>query len=171
MKNKPQKIGLGGSCHWCTEAVFQSLIGINKVQQGWIASVNENEIFSEAILIDFYEISISLETLIEIHLHTHSCTSNHSMRKKYRSAIYYFDEKQQINSEQIIKDLQKDFELPIITQVLPFHTFKLNSEEQLNYYYKNPEKPFCKNIVDPKLKKLLNQFTQFVNTEKLNKLQ
>ena len=171
MKNKPQKIGLGGSCHWCTEAVFQSLIGINKVQQGWITSVNENEIFSEAILIDFDEISISLETLIEIHLHTHSCTSNHSMRKKYRSAIYYFDEKQQINSEQIIKDLQKDFELPIITQVLPFHTFKLNSEEQLNYYYKNPEKPFCKNIVDPKLKKLLNQFTQFVNTEKLNKLQ
>lgn len=123
MKNKPQKIGLGGSCHWCTEAIFQSLSGINEVQQGWIASVNENESFSEAILIDFDEITISLETLIEIHLHTHSCTSNHSMRKKYRSAIYCFDEKQQINSEQIIKNLQKDFNGPIITQILPFQAF------------------------------------------------
>lgn len=166
-----EKVGIGGSCHWCTEAIFQSLVGITKVEQGWIASTNENKSLSEAILIDFNENSISLETLIEIHLHTHSCTSNHSMRKKYRSAIYYFNEKQQVKSEKIIKVLQKDFEAQIITQVLPFHSFQLNIVEQLNYYYKDPEKPFCKNIVDPKLKKLLNQFSSFVNTEKLNKLQ
>ena len=166
-----EKVGIGGSCHWCTEAIFQSLVGITKVEQGWIASANENKSLSEAILIYFNENSISLETLIEIHLHTHSCTSNHSMRKKYRSAIYYFNEKQQVKSEKIIKVLQKDFEAQIITQVLPFHSFQLNIVEQLNYYYKDPEKPFCKNIVDPKLKKLLNQFSSFVNTEKLNKLQ
>tara|TARA_R110000850_G_scaffold276645_3_gene419381 strand:- start:6575 stop:7090 length:516 start_codon:yes stop_codon:yes gene_type:complete len=171
LKNKHHKIGFGGSCHWCTEAIFQSLIGINKVEQGWIASTNENKSLSEAILIDFNENSISLETLIEIHLHTHSCTSNHSMREKYRSAIYYFNEEQQVKSEKIIKILQKDFKAQIITQVLPFHSFQLNIKEQLNYYYKDPEKPFCKNIVNPKLKKLLNQFSSFVNTEKLNKLQ
>lgn len=51
-----------------------------------------------------------------------------------------------------------------------FKLFRLNIVEQLNYYYKDPEKPFCKNIVNPKLKKLLNQFSSFVNTEKLNKL-
>ncbi|MFT5754960.1 MAG: peptide-methionine (S)-S-oxide reductase [Flavobacterium sp.] len=170
MKNKHQKIGLGGSCHWCTEAIFESLNGINEVQQGWIASTNENESLSEAILIDFDENAISLKTLIEIHLNTHSCTSNHSMREKYRSAVYCFNQEQLNKSEQIIKNLQKDFNGQIITKVLFFHSFKLNIEVQLNYYYKNPEKPFCKNIVDPKLKKLLNQFSAFVNTEKLNRL-
>tara|TARA_B100000795_G_scaffold173674_1_gene130984 strand:- start:4871 stop:5212 length:342 start_codon:yes stop_codon:yes gene_type:complete len=32
------KIGLGGGCHWCTEAVFMSLKGVRSVRQGWIAS-------------------------------------------------------------------------------------------------------------------------------------
>jgi peptide-methionine (S)-S-oxide reductase len=32
------KIALGGGCHWCTEAVFQSLKGVQKVEQGYVAS-------------------------------------------------------------------------------------------------------------------------------------
>ena len=36
-----EKIGIGGSCHWCTEAIFQSLIGVEEVLQGWIHSDGE----------------------------------------------------------------------------------------------------------------------------------
>lgn len=36
-----QKIGLGGSCNWCTEAIFRSLKGVTKVKQGWISSDGE----------------------------------------------------------------------------------------------------------------------------------
>lgn len=76
------KIGLGGSCHWCTEAIFQSLIGVLKVEQGWISSEKGNTSFSEAVIVYFDDSIMSLNTLIEIHLYTHSCTSNHSMREK-----------------------------------------------------------------------------------------
>lgn len=82
MKNKIQKIGLGGGCHWCTEAVFQSLIGIEKVEQGFIASTEEYNTFSEAVIVHFDSEVISAKTLIEIHLYTHKSTSQHSMRSK-----------------------------------------------------------------------------------------
>ena len=29
--------GFGGGCHWCTEAVFRSLCGVQTVRQGFIA--------------------------------------------------------------------------------------------------------------------------------------
>ena len=62
------KIGLGGGCHWCTEAVFQSLKGVARVQQGWIASEGENTAFSEAIIVKYDPKTIDLKTLVAIHL-------------------------------------------------------------------------------------------------------
>lgn len=157
------KVSLGGSCHWCTEAIFQSLKGVTTVFQGWVASTDENTSFSEAIIVEYDEAIITLKTIIEVHLHTHSSTSNHSFRKKYRSAVYYYSEEQRVEILKIIEELQNDFAETIITQVLPFESFKLNIEEQLNYYKKNPEKPFCKNIINPKLDKIRALFSEKVN--------
>jgi peptide-methionine (S)-S-oxide reductase len=61
--NVLQKIALGGGCHWCTEAVFQSIIGVEKVEQGFVASIDENNSFSEAVIVHFNSEVISLNTL------------------------------------------------------------------------------------------------------------
>lgn len=164
------KIGFGGSCHWCTEAIFSSLKGITAVEQGWIASEGDADYFSEAVVVQYDPDIIPPDVLIAIHLHTHSCTAKHAMRGKYRSAIYTFDEAQAERSMQTIKQLQEEFDRPIITEVLPFREFKLNSADYLNYYYSNPDKPFCKNIVDPKLKELISRFSSRVDIKKLEHL-
>lgn len=161
------KIGLGGSCHWCTEAIFQSLKGVLNVSQGWVQSDDGLAQFSEAVVVEFDPAIISLQILIEIHLHTHSCTSEHSMRARYRSAVYTFTDEQLISAEQTIEKLQTHFEQAIITKVIPFKSFKLNNEKYLDYYYKNPDKPFCQTFIDPKLKILLSQFSGHVNDDKL----
>ena len=162
-------IGFGGSCHWCTEAIFQSLNSVRKVEQGWIASSGEHWELSEAVLVSYEPGEISLEILIKVHLYTHSCTSQHSMRAKYRSAVYVTTCEQEQQAIVAITNLQIDFPDAIITQVLPFVSFKLN-DEYLNYYYENPEKPFCKNIVNPKLKALLAKFSNLVDKNKLQHL-
>lgn len=160
------KIGLGGGCHWCTEAVFQFLLGVTKVEQGWI-SAREAETFSEAIIVHYDAEVLPLQVLIEIHLQTHSCTSDHSLRSKYRSAVYVFSEHQKKEVETMLVNLQSAFEKPLITNALFFKEFKENVEEYLAYYQKGHNKPFCKNVIIPKLRLLLATYGSRVDQTKI----
>ena len=162
------KIGFGGGCHWCTEAVFQSLKGVYKVDQGYIASDGKNHSFSEAVIVYFNPLEITLKSLIEIHLYTHKSTSNHRMRDKYRSAVYSFSNKQERDSKVIIENLQQEFDGQIITTVIPFLEFKASREAIQNYYQKHSDKPFCRNYINPKLEVLLQNFSETVIQEKFN---
>jgi peptide-methionine (S)-S-oxide reductase len=161
------KIGFGGSCHWCTEAIFLSLKGVTAVEQGWIASDGDNSGFSEAVIVQYNTKVISPETLVAVHLYTHSCTSNHTMRDKYRSAVYTFREEQVFIAKKVINVVQQELNAPVITKIIPFKRFRLNKQNYLNYYYSNPDKPFCQNIVNPKLKILMHRFAKQADAEKL----
>jgi peptide-methionine (S)-S-oxide reductase len=160
------KIAYGGGCHWCTEAVFQSLIGVLNVEQGWVASVDENSTFSEAVIVHFNSDIITLIALIQIHLATHKSTSNHSMRKKYRSAVYYFSHQQKTECKSILKNIQLNTKEKIITKILPFSKFKLSEAQFQNYYKKNPQKPFCKKYILPKLALISLQFADKTKEKK-----
>ncbi|PKV52534.1 peptide-methionine (S)-S-oxide reductase [Aquimarina sp. MAR_2010_214] len=155
-----QKIGLGGGCHWCTEAIFQSLKGVVKVEQGYIRGNKENAYFSEAVLVHFDPELILLNDLIEIHIYTHKSTSNHSFREKYRSAVYYFEENEKEIIYSILSTLQKEFNNVIITQAIAFQEFKSSRVELLDYYSRNPQKPFCKKYIHPKLEVLRKKYTE-----------
>lgn len=158
------KIGFGGGCHWCTEAIFQALKGVDHVEQGWIASTPPFDTFSEGIIVH-YNKDINLDTLIEVHLLTHSSASAHSMRYKYRSAVYYFDQADQDEAESIIRQLALKNKVNYITQTLPFADFRLNTESQLNYYKNNKQGPFCKTYIDPKLTVIRERFRRQVRND------
>lgn len=165
LKNK-KRIGLGGGCHWCTEAVFQSLIGVSKVEQGYIASSGDAAALSEAVLLSYDPEIISLRNLVEIHLHTHESTSYHSFRDKYRSAIYFLEPEDEDLANKILAELQKDFEAPLITKVLPFVEFEASRDSLHDYYFSDPEKPFCRRYIDPKIRLLLERFRSSVHLQK-----
>ncbi|WP_298543461.1 peptide-methionine (S)-S-oxide reductase [uncultured Aquimarina sp.] len=157
------QIGLGGGCHWCTEAIFQSLKGVTLVKQGYISSIGKNNSFSEAVIVSYNPEVIELKDLIEVHLHTHKSTSNHSFRKKYRSAVYYLDEKQKAIIATYIRELNEDFDNELITKVIKLNKFKSSRNELLDYYKKNPEKPFCKRYINPKLDLLRKKYIKKTN--------
>ena len=113
----PSKIGLGGGCHWRTEAVFESLLGVACVNQGWIASNGKNSDYSEAVEVYFDPTVISLSELIEIHLHTHASRSNRPMHHKYRSTIYVHDDSQFEQAADILNDPRAEFDEALITQI------------------------------------------------------
>ncbi|MDD9908223.1 MAG: peptide-methionine (S)-S-oxide reductase [Ahrensia sp.] len=155
-----QRIGLGGGCHWCTEAVFQSLKGVERVEQGFIRSLPPHESWSEAVIVHFDSGLIGLRSLIDIHLRTHASTSNHSMRGKYRSAVYAFDDEQFEPAQELLTHLASGFDEPLVTNALLFKGFKPSDERFHNYYETDPQRPFCRAYIDPKLKLLRERFAK-----------
>lgn len=153
-------IGLGGSCHWCTEAIYASLKCVISVEQGWISSNTPDNDFSEAVLVTLNKQQIDLKDIIEIHLYTHSSAADHAMRKKYRSAVYAMTEEDQKQIRLLLIALQKEFQEPFVLCALLFKDFRKSAEQYLNYYYKNPDKPFCQTYIQPKIKNVITKIPE-----------
>lgn len=151
-------IGFGGGCHWCTEAVFQALRGVVFVEQGFAKSAPPADTWSEAVRLTYDPNEIDLGTLVEVHLRTHASDADHSMRSKYRSAIYTLGDSQAAAAQSLLDELRIDFERPLVTRVLPMHDFKHSDERFQNYYETNPERPFCRRYIDPKLALIRKRF-------------
>ena len=156
------EIGLGGGCHWCTEAVFQTLRGVQQVDQGFICSSPPDDTWSEAAIVRFDPKVIGLPSLIDIHLHTHASTSQHSMRAKYRSAIYVSSTRQAYEAIAILNDMQYAFSEPLVTRVLPVAGFRSSEPTWRGYFEKNGGNQFCERYIEPKLEKLRNAYTHLV---------
>lgn len=160
-----QRIGFGGGCHWCTEAVFQSLKGVAKVEQGFIASLPPYEALSEAVIVHYDPAKISLSDLIAVHIDTHSSTANHRLRDKYRSAVYGFDEIQIAAAKAVLNETKSELGEALVTEVLAFATFRPSDEQYQNYYHSNRDKPFCKTFIDPKLNRLRMVHAHVLSTD------
>lgn len=165
MRGVKQRIALGGGCHWCTEAVFQSLRGVARVQQGWASALDAPARFSEAVVVHFDPGVIPLEVLVAVHLHTHSCTSMHALRGKYRSAVYADKPAQAEAVAVAIAANQPDFDAPILTEVVRLARFRENVPRYRNYYRTDPGRPFCRRFIAPKLVEVRGRWRELVEVD------
>ncbi|QDX26932.1 peptide methionine sulfoxide reductase [Sphingomonas suaedae] len=155
-----EKIGFGGGCHWCTEGVFQAIRGVQQVDQGFIRSDAPADTWAEAVVIHFDAAQIDLATLLEIHLRTHSAAKPFVPGGKYRTAAYTFNDAQASMLEGAISSLALAFDKPLSTTVLPFREFKPSDARYQNYYATDPQRPFCKRYIDPKLAYIRKNFAK-----------
>ncbi len=153
------KAGFGGGCHWCTEGVFQALRGVAEVAQGFVKSDAPADTWSEGVIVTFDTSVISLATLSEVHLRTHSATRFRSPRSKYRSAIYLFEDSQRTEAELAITRYADESGKTVHTLVLPFASFTASEDRYKNYYRTDPSRPFCRRYIDPKLAYIREHFS------------
>lgn len=156
----PMLIGFGGGCHWCTEGVFQALRGIAQVDQGFIQSAPPWDAWAEGVVVHFDPSVISLTTLAEVHLRTHSAKASYSPGGRYRSAIYVHDEDQHRDAVRTIMRFADDSGEAPRTMVLPFLGFQPSDARYRDYYRSDPDRPFCRRYIDPKLDYIRRHFAQ-----------
>jgi len=176
MENLESKIAtLAGGCFWCTEAVFERVEGVSKVLPGFTGGQIKNpayrEIISgrtghaEAIEIHFDPEIISYQELLLIFFSTHDPTTlnrqQYDAGTQYRSAIFYHSEKQHQDALKIVAKLEKDkvFKDPIVTEITEATAFYEAEVEHKEYYSNHRQQQYCQVIIDPKIKKLRQLFS------------
>ncbi|WP_366183291.1 peptide-methionine (S)-S-oxide reductase MsrA [Flavobacterium ovatum] len=165
--SEERKCTFGGGCFWCTEALFQQLKGIIKIESGYsggrISNPTYREVCSgttghaEVIEISYLPNEISFSDLVRIHLTSHNPTRPQLEEKEwgtqYRSILFYRNQIEKDAVNDMIKEIQIAYDNPIVTEVVPFEYFYKAEERHQNYYNRNPNGGYCKSIIDPKLKK------------------
>lgn len=168
-------------CFWCTEAVFKRLKGVSEVLPGYAGGTTNNPTYeqlheqetghAESLQVTFDPTIISYETLLDVFFATHDPTTKdrqgNDVGAEYRSIAFYHNEEQKEKIEAKIKNLEdeKKFSDPIVTEILPATTFYPAEDEHKDYYDKNHNVPYCRIIIDPKIKKLLKEFSKEIKEE------
>jgi peptide-methionine (S)-S-oxide reductase len=173
-----QQAMLGGGCFWCVEAVFLQLKGVEKVVSGYAGGITQDPTYeqvcqgntqhAEVILIDFEEQQISYTQLLNVFFTTHDPTTlnrqGNDIGTQYRSVIYYFDDEQKQQAEQVIQSLE-DEGLNIVTELSPVPTFYPAEEYHQNFFARNPSQGYCNFSIPPKLSKLRAKYLDLLKDE------
>jgi peptide-methionine (S)-S-oxide reductase len=175
---------LAGGCFWCTEAVFERLKGVEKVTPGFIGGSIKNPAYreivtgrtghAEAIEIVFDPEIISYEELLYIFFSTHDPTTlnrqQYDVGTQYRSAIFYKSAEQKEIALKVISQLEQEkvFNDPIVTEITEAPVFYEAEPEHKEYYTRNPEQRYCQAIIDPKIKKLREFYSDKLKSGKSN---
>lgn len=161
-------------CFWCTEAVFQNVEGVEKVESGYTGGSVKNPSYkevctgttghAEAIRLTYDPKKVSYDELLEIFWQTHDPTTLNrqgaDVGTQYRSVVFYHDEEQKTLAERYKKELDASgaFANPIVTEILPANVFYVAENYHQNYYNLNGDAPYCTFVIQPKVEKFKKVF-------------
>jgi len=173
-----EKATFGGGCFWCTEAVFQLLDGVLKVESGYSGGSVPNPTYTavcngttghaEVTQITYDPSVVSYDELLQVFFASHDPTTlnrqGNAAGTQYRSVIFTHDKEQERIAKAYIDQLAKSktWSDPIVTEVAPISTFYVAEDYHQDYYNQNGSQPYCSFVVRPKVEKFLKQFPEKV---------
>ena len=172
MKNL-EKATFGAGCFWCVEAVFQRLEGVKDVVPGYCGGDKDNPTYKEVCTgmtghaevaqITFDPATISFDELLNMFWKSHDPTTRNrqgnDVGTQYRSAIFYHNEEQRSAAERSKENLDnsKIFSNQIVTEIITLDKFWPAEDYHNDYYNNNPNQPYCRIVIKPKLDKLFKK--------------
>ena len=168
-----ERIVLGGGCFWCVEAVYTELKGVITVQSGYAGGKEKNPTYkevaygltshAEVVEVVFDADIISLEEILEVFFATHDPTTlnrqGNDVGPQYRSIILHENEQQQAIAEQVKTNFAASlWDDPIVTEIKPLTVFYEAEDYHQEYFANNPNQPYCRLVINPKVQKFRKQF-------------
>lgn len=172
-KNK-EKATLGAGCFWCVEAIYDQLEGVLSVESGYAGGHDETPTYNEVCAgntghaevcqLTYDADQITFGEILAVFWSVHDPTTLNrqgaDVGTQYRSAIFYHNEEQKRIAQEQIKLIseQKLYADPIVTEITPISKFYPAEAYHQNYFVNNPNQPYCRMVVGPKVEKFKKLF-------------
>jgi peptide-methionine (S)-S-oxide reductase len=167
---------LAGGCFWCLEAVFDDLKGVTDVVSGYSGGSMPNPNYqlvctgmtghAEVVQIKFDPAVISYHDLLGVFFTMHDPTTKNrqgaDVGTQYRSVIFTHSPEQKATAEAVIKEIEAErlYANPVVTEVVPFKAFYAAEDYHQNYFATNPNQPYCRAVVAPKVAKFRSHYLE-----------
>ena len=178
MDKNLQTATLAGGCFWCLEAVFDEVKGVESVESGYSGGKVPNPGYrdvctgatghAEAVQIKFDPQVVTYKNILNVFFAIHDPTTLNrqgaDVGTQYRSAIFYHNDEQKAEAEQLIKELndQHIWSKPIVTEVVKLDAFYMAEDYHQEYFANNPYQPYCMAVVAPKVSKFRKHFLEML---------
>jgi methionine-S-sulfoxide reductase len=124
-------------CFWGVQYYFDQIPGVSESVVGYTGGHTKNPSYedvcghktghAEAVLLNFDDKKINYETLVKHFFRLHDPTQLNrqgpDIGDNYRSAIYYFDNKQKEIAQNVLNKLQLNHKNKIVTEITEATTF------------------------------------------------
>lgn len=160
---------LGAGCFWCIEAAYGQIDGVYSATSGYmgghVADPTYEDVVggatghAEVVHVVFDPKKITYERVLawfwDLHDPTTLNRQGNDVGTQYRSAIFFHSEEQKKVAEASKAAAAANFDSPIVTEITKAGRFYPGEKYHQGYYFENKSKnPYCRFVIEPKLKKL-----------------
>ena len=171
---------LAGGCFWCTEAVFNDVVGVSNVESGYIGGDTESPTYkqictgstghAEAVKVEYDADTVSYAEILDMFMGTHDPSQlnrqGNDVGTQYRSAIFPLNESQRAEAEAAIGRWNEANGSQAVTTIEgPAPWYPAEGYHQEYWEGEGQSNPYCQALIPPKLMKLRKSFQGKVKAE------
>jgi peptide-methionine (S)-S-oxide reductase len=161
-------------CFWCTEHVFEAVVGVDEAISGYSGGNVKNPSYelvgsnrtghAEAVAIFYDPKLVSYKELVTVFFASQDPTTPNQQGpdkgSSYRSIAFYKNAAEKSIIEEKIKELtvNKVFTNSIVTEVKPVSDFYEAELYHQDYVKKNPNQPYVKGVSLPRYNKFIKTY-------------
>ena len=169
-----EQVIVAGGCFWCTEAVFKDVIGVSKVESGYIGGDVPDPTYkavcsgstghAEAVRVTFDPEVIMLDEILDMFMGTHDPSQLNrqggDVGTQYRSAIFPVDDAQRGEAQAAIARWEETHPgvRAVTTIEGPAVWYPAEDYHQSYWDGEGQRNPYCLAVIPPKLMKLRKSF-------------
>jgi peptide-methionine (S)-S-oxide reductase len=180
LENGLAKAYFASGCFWCVEAIYESVIGVDEVINGYSGGYTSNPTYelsntgrtghAEAVEVIYNPKVVSFKTLVDVYFGSQNIEQVNGQGpdkgSQYRSIIFYQNDTQKQIISDKIKHLETKENLHVAAEVYPFQKFWVGEDYHQNYERLHPNHPYIQRISIPRLRRFQSKFPQLIKKGK-----